>query len=184
MKITISGLPGSGKNLVGRTVAEKLGFKFYCMGDMRRDIAKEKGITLAELNKIGETEDWTDKEVDSYQEKIGKEQDNFVMVGRTSYYFIPDSVKVFLDVEAEEGAKRAMSDTSNPERAVEPFKDLQDAIKVLKERKESDMKRYLKYYNTEVYNHNNYDLVIDTTNKTPEEVVEEILGFVQKEVIS
>ncbi|NCN22588.1 hypothetical protein GW934_03820, partial [Candidatus Falkowbacteria bacterium] len=45
-------------------------------------------------------------EVDEYQKKLGETEDNFIIEGRTSWYFIPNSLKIYLDVSLEEGAKR------------------------------------------------------------------------------
>ncbi|MFO8015868.1 MAG: AAA family ATPase, partial [Candidatus Woesearchaeota archaeon] len=49
MKITISGKPGSGKSTVARLVAERLGLNHYSLGDMQREVAREKCISMAEL---------------------------------------------------------------------------------------------------------------------------------------
>ena len=94
VKVTITGVPGSGKTSVGKLVAEKLGLKFFSVGDMRGQMAKERGITLTELNKIGEREGWTDKQVDDYQKEFGRKEDNFIFEGRLSFHFIPDSIKI------------------------------------------------------------------------------------------
>jgi len=50
----------------------------------------------------------------------------------------------------------------------------------LKEREESDIMRYKKYYNLDVSDENNYDLVIDTTHLTIEQTVENILEYLKK----
>ncbi len=110
MIITISGQAGSGKSTVARMLAKKLGFKHYSMGDLRRKMALKKGITLAELNKLGEKEDFTDKDVDEHQKRLGEKEDNFVIDGRTSFHFIPHSVKVYLKAGIKERAKRVFQD--------------------------------------------------------------------------
>ncbi len=91
MIITISGLPGSGKSTVGKILAKKLGYEFMSLGDLRGKIAIDRGITIDELNHLGEKEGWTDKEVDDYQREYGKTHDNLVVEGRLSFYFIPRS---------------------------------------------------------------------------------------------
>ena len=73
---------------------------------MRREKAKQRGLTLAEYNQLGEIDPETDKEVDQYQRELGEKKDNFIIDGRTSWYFIPHSFKIYIDVEAQEGAKR------------------------------------------------------------------------------
>lgn len=176
MIITISGRAGSGKSTVGETLAKKLKLKYYCIGDMRRKMAEDMGISLAEFNRLGEKEAFTDTKVDEFQERLGKKEDNFVIVGRTSYYFIPHSVKVFLDVSLEEGAKRIFSEN----REKEKFKTLSEAVDSIKAREESDSKRYKKYYNINIAEPKNFDLVIDTTKIPADAVVDRIIAFARK----
>ncbi|MFH1364907.1 MAG: AAA family ATPase, partial [Candidatus Aenigmatarchaeota archaeon] len=89
MIISICGISGSGKSTISKLLAERLGYKHYSIGEIRRKMAVDRGMTLAELNKLGEKEDFTDKEVDKFQEELGKKEDNFVIDGRTSFHFIP-----------------------------------------------------------------------------------------------
>ena len=172
MKITISGKPGSGKSVVADAIAKKLNLKRYSVGDYRREMAKKRGMTLAQLNKLGEKEDFTDKEADGWQKQIGIKEDNFVIDGRTGFLFIPDSIKIFLDVEPEIGAERMMHRDNIEEKT--PTKEI--ALKLWKERVKSDTKRYKKYYNINLYYKKHYDLVIDTSNMNQEQVVEMVLG--------
>jgi cytidylate kinase len=162
VRITINGIPGSGKSTVAKLIAKKLKLKYYGMGQMRREIAKEKGMTIAELNKIGEKEAWTDNAVDDFQKKLtGK--DNFIADGRLSWYFIPNSVKVFLKVKPEIGAERIF----NEKRQEERYKNVREEMKSLRERLNSDVKRYRKYYGIKnIYALKNYDIVIDTSYLT------------------
>ena len=106
MIITISGWPGSGKTTVGKLLARKLNYKFYSMGNLRGKTALEKNLTIDQLNKIGEDESWTDKDVDEYQKKLGEKEDNLIVEGRLSFHFIPKSLKIFLKVDQIIGAAR------------------------------------------------------------------------------
>ena len=181
MIITISGTPGSGKSTVGKILAERLGFKRYYMGGMRREAAKKAGMTLAEFNKLGEKDFSTDKFVDDLLVKIGKEEDNLVVEGRTAFYFIPKSIKVFLSVDLKEGARRIFEEKKKSnERNEDATKSVNEELKQVKERMESDRRRYGKYYGFDSYDEKNYDLVIDTTRISPQQAVEKILKFIQK----
>lgn len=178
MKLTISGTPGSGKSTIGKMLAEKLKYSYYDTGQLRREIARKHGMTLEQLNRIGEKEDWTDKEADAITTEIGKKQDNFVFVGRLAYHFIPDSIKIFLECSIEEGAKRILQD-KHESRKVEKYIDIQEAVKKLKERIDSDSARYKKYYNLNVSDKSQYNLVIDTTKLTIKQVLQKIIDFVE-----
>ena len=175
MIITISGMPGSGKSTIGKKLCEKYKLKRFSVGDFRRELAKKKGLSLAELNKIGEKERWTDEEADNWQINLGKKEDNFVIDGRISYFFIPNSIKIFLAVSFEEGAKRIGMDKREGENA----KNMDGMIKLIKERAESDLKRYKLYYNINPNDKKNYDFVLDTTNLPIEEVFSKVVRFIE-----
>ena len=60
MRITISGPPGSGKTTVCGKLSEALGLKAVVFGQVFRQLAAEKGLTLVELGALAEKE-LTDK---------------------------------------------------------------------------------------------------------------------------
>ena len=106
MIISLGGTPGSGKTTIAKLLAQKLNWPHYYMGALRRQKAKKRGLTLAEYNKLGETDPITDTEVDEYQTQLGKTKDNFIIEGRTSWHFIPHSLKIYLIVDEQTGAER------------------------------------------------------------------------------
>ncbi len=176
MIITISGIPGSGKDTVGKKIADKLGYKFYSMGDLWGELAIKKGMNVDELNDLAEKEGWVDKETDDYQKELGEKEDNFVIVGRTSFHFIPKSVKVFLDVDIKVGAERIMGD----ERPDEKYNNVEEAVEHLKQREASDVRRYKKYYDLDILDKDQYDICVDTSELTPDEVVEKVLECIKE----
>jgi len=180
MIIAIHGRAGSGKSSVAKALAKKLGFRHYSIGDLRRRMACERGLTLAEFNKLGERESFTDEEVDRFQEQLGKSEDNFVIDGRTCFHFIPQSVKIYLYAKPAVRAQRVFAD----ERKTERFKSLEEVRKALAERERSDERRYRKYYNLDVHDRKNFDLFIDTTNIPVEEVVGRIMEFLEKRKVT
>jgi predicted cytidylate kinase len=182
MIVSISGMPGSGKSTVAKMLSSRLGMKRYYMGGMRREIARKKGMTIEDLNKVGEKEFWTDREVDEFQKELGRKEDNFIIEGRTSYFLIPKSFKVFLNVDFMVGAKRIYKDVMSNKNARNEgrYKTVADAAKAIQKRLDSDIGRYKKYYGKDIYDLSQYDLVIDTTKLTPEDVAEKIEAAMKK----
>ncbi len=176
MKITIAGTPGSGKSTVGKLLADRLNYNYYDVGKLRRELAKKQGLTIEQLNSLGEKDDWTDKKVDDSISKLGKKQDNIVVVGRLAFHFIPDSIKLFLECNLEIGAKRIFE---GKKRATEHYYSINSAIKKIKERNDSDKARYEKYYNLNPYNKAKFDLVVDTSDLTIKEVLNKLLDFIE-----
>ncbi|MFA6171270.1 MAG: cytidylate kinase family protein [Patescibacteria group bacterium] len=184
MIISFSGLPGSGKSTIAKKLAEKLGWPRYYMGGIRRQKAKDRGMTLAEYNKLGETDPSTDNEVDEYQKKLGETEDNFVIEGRTSWIFIPRSLKIFLAVDEMIGAQRIFDQLKkeNHRNEDKDINTLEDLIASQRKRMGSDRLRYKKYYGIDVFEEKNYDFVLDTSHLTREEVLEKIYHFVESKM--
>jgi predicted cytidylate kinase len=185
MIITISGMPGSGKTTVANMLAKRLKLNYYYMGGILRQLATKRGMKLNEFLKLGETDPSVDKEVDDYLIKLGKTEDNFIAEGRTASHFIPNSVKLFIAVDINVGAERILKDMHEKgklkERNEEAGKDIKDQARLLNERIASDKARYKKYYNIDIFNPDLYDLWIDTTDLTPEQVVQQIIDFIDQE---
>ena len=177
MIISIGGNQGSGKSTLAKHLAKTLGWPRYYMGGLRREAAAKKGLTLAEYNKLGEADSRTDLEVDQYQKKLGETEDNFIIEGRTSWHFIPHSLKLYIDVTDEEGARRIF--LSNREGEDKTMETLEDVLRSVKTRKTSDRKRYLQFFGIDTYDLKNYDYVIDTTKMTPEEVFDQVCEIVK-----
>ena len=179
MIIAISGKPGSGKSTVAKELAKRLGIKHYSTGDFMRKLAAERGMSLIELSKIAEKDFSIDDAIDSWLRKLAKQANDFVVDSRLAFHFISDAVKIYLDVDLDIAAKRIFS---GPVRETETKKiEKVEALKEeLKQRMESERKRYMKYYGVDIDDKSNYDLVIDTSNISAEEVVEKIIQFLEE----
>ncbi|PIO04797.1 hypothetical protein COT47_07485 [Candidatus Woesearchaeota archaeon CG08_land_8_20_14_0_20_43_7] len=173
MIITISGTSGSGKSTVARLLAKKLDYEHYSMGDLSREIAQKKGMTIEQFNEWGKTNKERDDAVDDYQKELGATKDDFIIDGRLSFYFIPTSVKIYIDANTTVRAKRIFDDP----RGTEHYADLEEALLSIIQRDETDRKRYLERYGVDPYDHSNYELIIDSTDILPERIVADILGY-------
>ena len=86
--------------------------------------------------------------------------------------------KVYLTVHIDEAAKRAFNDSKRKD--TENFTTEEEHKKDIKNRFELENKRYKQLYGIDKSNHNNYDLVIDTTTKNPQEVADIIIKEYKK----
>ena len=167
MIISIAGTPGSGKTSVAKQLAEHLGMPRYSIGELRGKMAEERGMTIDELNALGEEQAFTDTEVDDYQKQLGQTDDNFVIEGRLGWHFIPHSFKVLLTCDTEEAARRIFKARRDPSENRDDevmYEDSEEAQRLIEERMASDARRYQKYYGINYLDPSNYDLVVDTTN--------------------
>ena len=170
MKITIFGLAGTGTSTVGKMLAEKLGLKFLSAGDIFRRKAEDMGLTLAELHDLAVNDPSMDKECDEEIEKFGKENDDFVVESRLSWHFIPDSIKIKLDTDLDTRVSRVA------QRDWLLWKNAKEGV--LK-RERDDEARYAKFYGIkDLSKDEHFDIIIDTSQITPPQVVDKIVELV------
>ena len=172
MIITISGKAGSGKSTVAKLVAKKLNLRHYSIGDLMRKLAKEKSLSLNKMSRLAEKDKSIDMELD--KKTIGlREEDNFVIDGRLTAHFLPYAgLKVFLDCDDKVRAERILKDKRNDEKS----KSLKELVKKIRQREQSERKRYSKLYKIDYHDKTLYNLMIDTTNLSIKEVVDEIIN--------
>jgi cytidylate kinase len=181
MIISLSGAPGSGKSTIAQRLADEYNWPRYYIGGLRREKAKMRGLTLTEYNQLGEIDPVTDQEVDSYQTELGRNQDNFIIEGRTSWYFIPHSLKIYINVSLEEGSRRIFNSLQKKNERNEGvlLENIEAVKRGMLERAESDRKRYQKYYDIDVNNPKHYDLYLDATSLSQEEEYLAVYDFVK-----
>ena len=179
MIITISGTTGSGKSTIAKLLASRLGLKHHSIGDLSRIIAEKKGMTIEEFNAWGITHPERDKMVDEYQVTLGRSEDDFIIDGRLSFHFIPQSIKIYIDADPIVRARRRLQDP----RKTEQYASLEEAIGKIKTRDEMDRKRYVERYHLDPFDSSFYDIVIDSSKTLPEKIIDMIVAFLHKSKI-
>ena len=170
--ITISGKPGSGKSSTADKVAEILGYTRHSSGDMVRNILQKEKMTLAEYNKNAKSNHSLDTKVDEYLRNLRYEK-NIVVDPRLGFYWLPESFKVYLDLDIQVATVRIFSDAmdnSLRSKTGEGVSSLEMVTKQVKDRVETEQRRFKKLYNIDPFNTTHFDLVIDTSRHTPQTV--------------
>ncbi len=182
MIITISGLPGSGKSTVAKALAKRLKLTHHSVGGMMRDLAKERGVTLEALSREAERDGGSiDRELDERTQDLGKTGGEFVIDSRLAWHFIPSSVKILLTIDPAVAAERILKDRKAGKRAEEENAPTIDAVKKANEKRvASENKRYQEYYGVSYTDPANYDLIIDTSKLSVDEIVKDIVEFLKK----
>jgi len=177
MRITISGFPGAGKGTLRKKLSEEYNIPSFSVGDLRGEFAKSRNMTLEKLNELGKKDPRTDLDADDYQKKWAEGKESFILEGRLSYHIFPESVRIFLTVTPEIGAKRIFLDRRDDEKN---YNTIEEKIKMNRERCESDIERYSKIYGIKnCYDENQFDIIVDTTKRTASQV----FRFVNKKII-
>ncbi len=172
MKIAISGDLGSGISSVSKYTAKKLNYEYLSMGNIFRDIANKKGLTILELNEQAQGDKTIDEGIDLSLRRMSNLSENVVIDSRLAWYFVHNAYKVYISVNQTIAAKRIMnSDRGN----IEKYTSLDVAINDLRRRSENEIIRYRDKYNILINDMKNYDLVIDSSNLSIAEVGDKIL---------
>lgn len=171
MIITVSGLYGSGKTTVSKLLSKKLGLEYFCAGSIMREMAEKKGISLIEFEKkLAESDRKYDKELDEKQEEIASRGD-VVLDSRLGGWLVKDAdLKVWLEAPPAVRAERS----AGREKV-----SVKEARERIKERDASDIRRYKRYYGIDLNDKSVYNLVIDTSELSPEEIVNRIVAKIE-----
>jgi cytidylate kinase len=171
-KITITGDLGSGKSAVSKILCEKTGFEYVSTGRIQRQLAQELGLDTLEMNRRADTDPTIDQRIDGIFVDLGKDSKGYVVDSRMAWFFLPDSFKVYLQTDVTVAAERILND---PNRKSEEYETKEEAIGKILARKESENARFLAKYGADCANLHNFDLVVDTTDRSPEQVAALIL---------
>ena len=168
--VTLSGDIGGGKSSVARILVQRLSFQLISAGAIQREIATGMGLTTLQLNERSAKDRSVDDQIDSYTQQLGETGNQIIVDSRLAWHFIPSAFKVFLSVDPVVGAERVF----DASRADEKHSSLADALENNRSRTALEATRWLAMYGIALRDYSNYDLVVDTSFVSPEQVAEVI----------
>ena len=170
--ISITGDLASGQSTVSKMLAEDLGFYLYRNGEYFRNLAVENGMSVTEFGEYVEKHPEIDMQIEKSATEYVKNHDNIVIDAKLGFYAVPESFKVYLKVDIDIAAKRAFADPDRKRSENLPTLEAQKADMI--RRTKNNLERYYNLYNVRRDDMSNYDFILDTSNLTPEEVLEKI----------
>lgn len=173
MLITISGTPGSGKTTVAKLLSARLHLPHVYAGDLYRRAAVERGVSLAEFNRLSEQDHSIDRALDARMAEYARAGDA-ILEGRLAAFIARqegvDALKVFLTASDEVRARRVgQREGSN----------WQQVLDQNRARQASDAGRYRDIYGFDLGDTSIYDVILDTDRATPDELAEHVLAAVR-----
>lgn len=176
-RIALSGQIGSGKSAVGTRLAAALGYSYLSTGSIQRAIAARRGLTTLELNKVAATDPSIDKEIDDYLKIDVNAMERVVVDSRMAFHFLASAIKVSLVIDPRVAVERVM----NANRAEETYASHAEATDAIAQRNRLERERFEHLYGVNLHSLRNYDIVIDTSTASIDEVVTmivtEVKGF-------
>ena len=169
LRIAISGKSGCGNTTVSTLLSQKLGVTL--INYTFRQLAAEKGLTLAQVIENAKTDDSYDKYVDTHQVELAMKE-SCVLGSRLAIWMLKDAdLKVYLYASDETRAERVFNREGGDKEEIKRFTQMRDS---------EDSRRYKKLYNIDNSDYQFADLIIDTGNYKSEAIVEIILSEIEK----
>ena len=168
--IALAGDLASGKGTVSEILIKDLNYGIYRNGEYARKLAKDMGLDITSFNAFLAEHPEIDLQIEKSASEYAKNHDNFIIDARLGWYAVPESFKVYLRVDIDVAAKRAFNDQKR--KSTESFATIEEQKADMQKRYKMENERYWKLYHVHKDDMSNYDLVLDTTNLTPEEAAE------------
>jgi len=167
--ITVGGPPGSGTSTLCRALQERTSLRYVYAGQIFRDMAKERGLSLMDLSRISASDPSIDNDLDSKM-MIEAKKGNAILEGRMigplcSREGVP-SVRIYVDADPKVRAARVHGRDGG---------EFSEVLKNMFEREQLERERYKEFYNIDPADPIWYDLVLDSTSMDPEQVLGAVL---------
>lgn len=160
--ITIAGSPGSGKSSTAKALAASLDYRHFSSGDVFRQLAAERHLSIEAMNISAEAQRDIDLQVDRRLQQMYAEQDRLVIDSRMAWHWMPASFKVFLILDPASAAERIFAQVQGAGRMSEEAGSLEEVRRSIAARATSEHKRYAALYAVDATEPLNFDLVVNT----------------------
>lgn len=174
--ITITGDLGSGKSLMASKLQDRYGGERMSTGAAQRELATKMGINTLELNRLADTDPTIDQQIDSIFKALSTREDMVIVDSRMAWHFLPNSFKLCMTVDPIIAARRIWQH----QRATEGYATEAECLHAIEARKSSERARFFRTYGVRLEDPTNYDLVVDTSRRTPDETAELVFEAYEK----
>lgn len=169
--ITVSGPHGTGKSTYARALAESLGLRYVGAGELFRELARERGMSLASFSQYAADDPEVDHLIDERTVEEAK-KGRAVIDAQLAAWMIKDEADVRLLLTASDYVRFNRI-------AQRDHVSFEFAKNETLAREEIQRRRYQKYYGIDVSDLSIYDLKIDTGLHSIEVTKQHILTAVR-----
>jgi cytidylate kinase len=170
--ITVGGPHGTGKSTYARALAEALKLRYVCAGELFRELAKEKKMSLEDFNAFAAKDPTIDRMIDE-RTKTEAKQGGVVVDAQLAAWMVKDLPTLKLLLTAPDNVRfKRIADRDRTTLAV--------ARKETLTRESIQRHRYNEYYGINTDDLTIYDLKIDTSLYPKEKTKHVIIDSVRK----
>ena len=176
MKLAISGDIGSGKSTLCKILSEELGFPIVSIGKLNREKAESLNMSISDFSNYMLSHPEIEEEFDNAQKAYENSDENVIIDSRLGFHFVPSAISIYLKVSTYDAALRIFKE----KREKEKYETKADCMIAIDSRAKSERQRYWNKYRVDIQDELNYDFIISTADKTPEEIAQKIIRLVRK----
>jgi len=177
IKVTISWPAGSGKSSVVKEIVKQREYETADIGSIFRQMAIDRWLTIAEYDKLIEKNPEEDKTIDEWFRKLVEDSNRDIITSRRmGFYCYPKMLTIRLDVSPEEGARRIFK--QNRGKQEKKYNNIKETMAANIDRMQRLQKRLLDVYNIDFMDTKNYDHIVNTDNKSFEQVVSKVISII------
>jgi cytidylate kinase len=195
--ITVSGPPGCGVTTLCEGLSERLGCSYVSGGEVFREIAEDRGMSLTQLTAEASGSDELDRELDRRLRQIAEtwgDADNpFILESRLAGYLAAGhaDLRIWLDAPEEVRIERLSDHEVNyvierPEErtpedvgGLKRLSDQEEVGALMRVREVSEAGRYESYYGIDLDDRSFYDLSVNTARWDADTVLDMVLSAVE-----
>ena len=167
LTIVVSGPPGSGKTTLARMLASRLGLRYVSIGQLFRDIARERGVSVTELNRLAEQDPSIDLELDRRAREEAA-RGNVVIDGHITAWIARDLADICIGVIAS-------LETRIARIAQREGKPLEEVRRETLAREEVERRRFRRLYGIDINDLTVFDIVVSSEMFNPNEILEIVM---------
>jgi cytidylate kinase len=169
--ITVSGPPGCGVTTLCEALSERLDCGYVSGGEVFREIADDRDMSLSQLTAEASSSDELDRELDRRLQRIAEQwgdADNaFILESRLAGYLAADHADLRIWLDAPEEVR------------VDRTADREEVSAEMRVREVIEEKRYETYYGVDLGNRSFYDLAINTARWSPEMTLSIVVAAIE-----
>jgi CMP/dCMP kinase len=165
MIVTVSGEIGAGKSTVAQALARALHLRYLSAGEVFREEAHRRGMSLVAFGRLAEQDPTIDKALDEMQIRAARDGD-ILVDSRLSGWLIDGDLRIWLKAPLPVRAGRVASRDGVAR---------DHALRDVREREEGERRRYRATYGIDLGDLTRYHVVVDTGVWNADDIVDALL---------
>lgn len=168
--VTVGGLAGTGTSTLCRRLADRLGLPYVYTGGLFRDEATRRGLTLGQLSDLTRQDETIDRALDDRQVEL-LAGGGLILEGRMAGWLARrhglHALTVWVVCDEDERLRRITERDGG---------DIETQRARTRAREASERDRYRRYHGAEIDDVDVYDLVLDSTDASPDELADAVVA--------